>query len=65
MSSTIEELLPFDCLNFTDFCRRKPLFCKQWMEFNENNIVYIYDHGLVMHVKFHQDIICCRGVIAL
>ena len=28
-------------------------------------ILNIYDHVVVMHVKFHEGVICYRGVIAL
>ena len=35
------------------------------MKFNETYIEYIYDHGVVMHVKFHQGVIRYRGVITL
>ena len=35
MSSVIGELLPFDCLNFTElFCAQLQL-SKQWIEFHE------------------------------
>ena len=33
------------------------------MEFHET-LLYIYDHGVVMHVKFHRGDISYRGVIA-
>ena len=28
-------------------------------------ILSIFDHGLMMHVKFSEDVISCRGVIAI
>ena len=28
-------------------------------------ILSIYDHGVILHVKFSEDVISCRGVIAI
>ena len=28
-------------------------------------ILSIYDHSVMMHVKFHEQVISCRGVIAV
>ena len=59
MSSAIEELLTFDCLNFNDFFPRQPYFVRNGWNFMKL-ILNIYDHGVVMLVKFHQDVIRYR-----
>ena len=65
MFIVIEELLPFDYLNFNDF------FSVIIHNFGSNGWIFlklllsIYDHGLVMHMMFCRDILSTRGVIAL
>ena len=59
MPSVIEEVLPFDCENFNDFYVLSHNFVFMKLTLN------IYDHGVVMHVKFYQVVISNIGVIAL
>ena len=41
MSSIIEELLPFDCLNFNELFCSQPQLSKHWIEFYETFTKYI------------------------
>ena len=56
MSSGILELLPFDCLNFNE------LFGPQlWLSNGWNFmklLLIVYDHGVMLNVKFCKDVIC-------
>ena len=61
----IEELLPFGVQTVNDFFCPKPEICKQQKEFRETYILSIFDHRGMMHVKFHEDAIRCREIIAL
>ena len=65
MSSVIEELSPFQYLNFNDFFPSSAInrYPTGW---NCMKLIhYVYDHGAVMHMQFNQCIISYRGVIAL
>ena len=64
MFSVIEELLPFDWLNFNDFSVVSHNFGSNGWIFMKL-LLSIYDHGVVMHMMFCQDILSTRGVIAL
>ena len=59
VSLVIEELLPFDRINFNIFS----VFSKRWNFMKL--ILNIFDYGVVMHMGFHQGVISYRGVIAL
>ena len=65
VSSVIEELLPFDYLNFNDFFSilSHNYVTKGWNFMKL--ILNIYEHVVVMHVKVHQGVKSYRGVIAL
>ena len=52
VSSVIEELLPFDCLNFNVFSVFSHNFVTNGWNFMKL-ILNIYDHGVVMHVVIH------------
>ena len=65
MSSVLEELLPFVLLNINEFVHSEPYLSNQWMELHETYTVYIYDHSMIIHMHFHQDVYSNRGVIAL
>ena len=61
MSLAIEEVLPFNRINFNDFSVLSDIcVSNRWnfMKFIPN----IYDHSVVMHMKFHQGF---REVISL
>ena len=64
VSSVIEEMLPFDCLNFKIFFVLSHNFVSNGWTFMKL-ILNINDHDMAMHVKFHQGVISYRGVIAL
>ena len=55
LSSVIEELLPFDCINFND--------SNGWNFMKL--ILSIYDYDVVMHLEFCQAVISYRGVVVL
>ena len=63
-STIIEELLPFDCLHFIFFSVRSHELASNRRNFMKLTLS-IYDHSVMMHVKFHEDVIWCRGVIIL
>ena len=59
VSSVKEELLPFDRLNLNN------LFCPQPNLNLMNFILSVCDHNMIMHMKFCQDFLGNRRVIAL
>ena len=65
MSSVIEAILPFNCVNFNDLSVLSHYFVSNGWIFKKLILnIYIYDNGLVMHVNVHQGVISYRGVIA-
>ena len=64
VSSVIEELLPFDCVNFYDFSVLSHNFVNNGCHYMKV-ILNIYDYSVVMYAKYCQDILCNRGVIVL
>ena len=64
VSLVIDELLPFDCLNFNNFFVPQPKIGNKWMDFMKRTL-NIYVYVVVMHVKFNQNFIKNRGVIGI
>ena len=60
----LEELLSFDCLNFNE-CSVLilNLVCNRWNSMKV--ILSLYCHDVMLHVKFCEDVIRLRKVIAL
>ena len=54
--SAIDELLPFHCLNFNFSAVGHNFVSNGWNLMKL--ILNIYDYGVVMHVRFHQGVIC-------
>ena len=42
-----------------------PVLSHQLARNRRNFVKFIYDHSVMMHVKFHEDVIGCREVIVL
>ena len=64
MSSVMEVLLPFDCLNFSDFSILSQNLVSNGWNFIKL-IPGIYVQCVIMQVKFCQDVLSSRGVIVL
>ena len=52
------------CPKFSDFSVLSPYWVVSGCNFMKL-VLNIYDHSVVMHVKFHQDVISYGGVLAL
>ena len=63
MSSVIKELSPLECLQYNYFFVLSHNLVSNGWNFMRL-ILSIYDHGVVMHLEFCQDILSNSGVIA-